>query len=745
MSHFPFEWQEQGLTFEDLVLFHNRFQETILHYIPFAEGPVSFVSSAVCNTPYSPQADQPKYWNRHIKRLVKQQSSVVVSDKKILFLPVWNDAVLIGVAVVKGIDEKFAKSLSREWLSDRSRILSREFYLQKQLSIDPATGLLNGRHLYDVLDGLCREVNKNAPDHKKKITNLKDFADGPQHYCSLFLVEIYPRAQNAEKALNYISRAGYFLNSCLGQSAMYHLDNGVFALIVRDISEDQSRKLGQNILNWLRRESYNRVHIGIASLVARNVHEKTLTESVSSADLLNQAWLALRKAARRGPHAFCTFNSISKPAMHPLHRPPTASLIRLRKLWKDEESFAVLLLKQDEGQNSESFFKRALILIEAEARAIRINDREAYVFLPGLDGPKGLQWAAKFKKKLNSASNTTFSIGVAGYPCIDFKKSDIPHNARKALLHTAFYGPDTMTAFNALSLNVSGDIYYGEGDLVRAVREYRKGLELDPTDPNLLNTLGETYAQMNKPKLAKPYFEKVLQADSRHYMALFNMGVVSLLIGEEDRSIKCFEKALAVAKHKPEINNRNELLMQLGKLYCRTGKFRKALALFETSSLTEEGSGKGLDVGTVLRYQGEAYAGVGKNREAVTVLQRAIRYNPHDASSLSMLGELYAVENQGDDISLSLCEQAVELDDVPWVYWYRLAWIRYRLQEYALALHDARECLRRNNKSTQTLMLVGKIYAKMGRKRLATAKYEKVLTLEPVHREAIAELSKIRE
>ena len=744
MSHFPFEWQEQGLTFEDLVLFHNSFQETILHYIPFAAGPVSFVSSAVANTPYSPQADQPKYWNRYLKRLVKQQSSVVVSDKKILFLPIWNDSVLIGAAVVKGIDEKFAKSLSREWLSDRSRILSREFFLQKQLTIDPATGLLNGRHLYDVLDGLCSEVNKFEPGHKKKITNLKDFVDGPQHYCSLFLIEIYPRAQNAEKALNYVSRAGHFLNSCLGQSVMYHLDNGVFALIVRYISEDQSQKLGQNILNWLRRESYNRVHIGIASLVAGNVHEKTAIESVSSADLLNQAWLALRKAARRGPYAFCTFNSIRNPATHPLRRPSAAAMIRLRKLWNEEESFAVLLLKQDGGQNSESFFKRALILIEAEARAIRISDREAYVFLPGLDAPKGLRWARKFKKKLDPASDITFSIGVAGYPCIDFKKSDTPHNARKALLHTAFYGPDTMTAFDAVSLNISGDIYYGEGDLVRAVREYRKGLELDPADTNLLNSLGESFAQMNKPKLAKPYFEKVLQADSRHYMALFNMGVTSLLIGEEDLSIKCFEKALAVAKRKPEINNKNDLLMQLGKLYCRTGKFSKAVTLFEASNLAEEGSSKGLAVGTVLRYLGEAYKGIGKNKEAVTVLQRAIRYNPHDAFSLSMLGELYAVENQGDDIALSLCEQAVELDDVPWMYRYRLAWIRYRLKDYDLALQDVRECLRRNNKSLQTLMLAGNIYAKMGKKRLATAKYEKVLTLESAHREATAELSKIR-
>jgi hypothetical protein len=42
-------------------------------------------------------------------------------------------------------------------------------------------------------------------------------------------------------------------------------------------------------------------------------------------------------------------------------------------------------------------------------------------------------------------------------------------------------------------------------------------------------------------------------------------------------------------------------------------------------------------------------------------------------------------------------------------------------------------------------MLAGNIYAKMGRKKLALTKYEKVLSLEPAHSEATAELSKIRE
>jgi tetratricopeptide (TPR) repeat protein len=743
MSHFPIEWQEQDLSPADFVHLEYQFSQTVLHYIPFAEGPVYFIVADKKTGASTGHQDYPKYWTQYTKRVEKKKRPDVAVDRRILFLPVWNSDEIIAVAAVRNIDETFVKSLSVEWLSDRSQIVSREIFLLKQLTIDPSTGLLNSRHLFDKLTQLINETNLQQPSLQQKDNNIKGFAAEQQHFCSLFLVEIYPRVKDAEKALNNNCKAGYYLNSCLGQSVIHHLGNGLFALVIRNINEDQSQKLGKNILNWMRRENFYRVHIGIVSLDENYVQESLETKVVTPITLLNQAWRALRKAARRGPYALCTFNSISNPEKHPLHRPSASTMTKFRELWKEEESFAVLLIQQDSRRAGESFIKRSLVLIGTDAQAINISGKEAYVFLAGADKKKALQWARGFKKKMPAGNSITFSIGIAVYPCIDFKKTDIPHNARKALLHTAFYGPDTITAFDGVSLNVSGDIYYGEGDLVRAAKEYRQGLELDPSDTNLLNSLGETYAQMNKPKMAKPFFEKVLESDPRHYMALFNLGVANLAIGENELSVKCFEKALAVAKRKPQINNRNDLLLQLGKLYCQAGKFRKAVNLFESSSLAKQEVPKGLAVGTAYRYLAEAYKGFGKTSKAVTILQRAIRYNPHDAASLSMLGELYALEEQGDDIALSLCEQAVEIDDTPGIHWYRLAWIRFRLKEFETAMDAVKECLRRSNKSVEALFLAGMIYTALDKKHLAAVKFEKVLSLEPAHKRAAAELLKL--
>jgi tetratricopeptide (TPR) repeat protein len=146
----------------------------------------------------------------------------------------------------------------------------------------------------------------------------------------------------------------------------------------------------------------------------------------------------------------------------------------------------------------------------------------------------------------------------------------------------------------------------------------------------------------------------------------------------------------------------------------------------------------------LLRYLGEAYMGSGSNKKAITILQHAIRYSPHDAYAMSMLGELYARENQGDDIALSLCQQAVNIDDRPWKHWYRLGWIRYRMAQYELALDALKECLQRDRKIPDAVYLAGQAYEKLDAKVQAAAMFQTALRIAPEHRAAASALKRIK-
>jgi len=740
MGHYPFEWQVQNLCSDDFIHFKKQFSRTVIQLLPFAEGPVEIIGS-VSDFSSSLQAlNKPKYWNKYIKRVLRRARSVLATEKPVLFLPVWNSDDIIGIAVVEGIDAQFAHVLSEEWLSDRSRIISHEFFLQKQLSFEPITAMFNGRHLFDTLEGL---LSDGQPVHSE--SNKKDIKESAFRNVSLFLIEIHPRANNAEKALNYIVRAGYYLESFLGQDVLHHLGNGVFGLIGHNLDEEQTKRLGENILGWFRREGFSRIHIGINTI--EQAGDATGIESSELPDchtVLEQTWIALRKASQRGPYALCTYNSISNPEVHPLKKAKPAVMARLRKLWVDYDKFAVLLISQDRELQEKTFSKRLLALIEAMADAVPVTESEIFVFLAGADAKKAKAWIRNLKKKLTIDLGTTYSVGIACFPCVDFKKSDIPQNSRKALIHAGFFGPDTVTVFDGVSQNVSGDIYYGEGDLVRAVKEYRKGLEIEPTNANLLNSIGETYARMNKPQKARPFFEKILHSEAKHYMGLFNLGITCLAAGEEEQAIEYFERILATSKRKSEINQTDDLLLQLSKLYCRTGRYNKVITLLKKEKIIDSGGSRTPGRNALLRYLGEAYWGKGKNDEAIMVLQRAVSYNPHDAYSLSMLGELYAIQEQGDDIALSLCEQAVNIDDRQWKHWYRLARVKYKMGQYESAMEDLKECLRRERENIEVMNFAGHVYEKLGMKSKSIRMFQKVLKFVPDHKEATSALKKIK-
>ena len=140
MGQYPFVWPTQSLCPEDFMHFNRQFSLTVLQLLPFAEGPVTITGLPDDSGKAFHSLNKPRYWNKYIKRVLRCQGVTLAVEKPVLFFPVWDTESIIGITAVEGIDPQFADVLSEEWLSDRSRIISREFLLQKQLAIEPVTG-----------------------------------------------------------------------------------------------------------------------------------------------------------------------------------------------------------------------------------------------------------------------------------------------------------------------------------------------------------------------------------------------------------------------------------------------------------------------------------------------------------------------------------------------------------------------------------------------------------------------------
>lgn len=714
---FPFALREKSLEPKDLARMAGVFARTVTEYLP---------CDVVDIVPVFQENEAPAPVQANLREAVRQVSAKKQplmdpgqdEEGRALYLPLWNGTGIIGVAVISG-GEPGLYEASVSWLLERSHIISREFLLLKQNFLDPMTGLLNGRHFQEELAALLGGEAQQPPGQGGAIITL---------------LELFPRAGDAERGVSYMQRAASYLDSLIGHSALlHHFGAGIFGQIWSGIDVDQARKMGDVLLRRLKRENFRRAHMGIAP-----AHPAEPAGGEDAGAILEHAWQALRTARKRGPFGLCAHVTAAELDAHPLKPLDRSLRMKLCRLWRGRDNFAVVLLRHDRAPVGPSFAKRLISLAGPGVDAVGGNNREDFFYLDGVSKEDALAWAEALGEKIKAAGGGTVSMGVAGYPDHEFRKSDIPMNARKALIHTRFLGPGTVTAFNGVSLNISGDIYYNEGNLPLALKEYRLGLAMDPANVNLLNSLGVTYAQMNRHRVAIPFFEKALAVDAKNYMALFNLGFAYLRSRRPAEAISSFEQAVAVD------DQHVDLLLQLGKMYCRTGRYREAIDLLrrcESAGSDEER--RNADYGAVHRYLGQALMAEGENRSAMVSLERAVRLNPRDAASLSMLGELYGAEGQGDAISLSLCRQAVELDDSQWEHWFRLAAAQQRVGESHEAITALQKSLRLDRKNVRAAFLLASLYDRLGWSRRAARLYERVLRLKPGDEQAAAALARL--
>jgi len=614
------------------------------------------------------------------------------------------------IALVTGLDPLFVKKVGHDWLKETRDSLQQEFLIIKQAGVDLQTGLLNSAHLNTLFD-TCPEGER----------------------IGLVLVEIYPRVRTAMEDMRHVRRSAAILKSFTGEHVpLYHIGQSVFAFPYRNCHNDSAAKFGPRLVSFLKREQFKRVHVGYSQgKIDKTIrHNGQNGPGTSGRQILDEAWLALQTACRRGPFSFCNYHSLRNIQRHPLYASNRDILARLQPHWQQLEQFSLIQLHPSTPAATPN---GAILLNLAGSRKIRGRDADIYFLLPTTEPQTVLPLVQKEIQSCirDNDIQGTIAAGIALFPFGNFKKSETVLNCRKALLHGELLGQGMITLFDALSLNVSGDIFYGEGDIPRAIKEYKQGLLINPHDVNLLNSLGVSYAMMNRHRAAVDCFLQALTVNGNDFMAWYNLGLERKLQGDIISAVESFEHALQChgEEEQDTANARKELPLQLGKLYCQTGRYQEALdILLPWHGAEDDNPG----AGRALRYLGESFHGVGRAREAMSWLQRAIRFDEFDADALSLLGAIYLENNEGDQIALKLCEKSVELNQTSPLFYLRLAKAQIQCGHLEAARENLRPCLRDKTIVTEAKLQMGLTYWKQGQKTRARHWFAKILDHEKV-------------
>ncbi len=266
-----------------------------------------------------------------------------------------------------------------------------------------------------------------------------------------------------------------------------------------------------------------------------------------------------------------------------------------------------------------------------------------------------------FRCRLSMLREETVSVGVAAFPTLDYPRKRILDNARKALDHAAFLGPGVVTAFSAVSLNISGDKMYQKGNIQGAVEEYTKARRLDPENVNVLNSLGVCYGVTGEFEDALSLFEEALKIDSDEVMAGYNAAVVCIKNGDSDRALEYLRRVDGRGKNVFEVKHR------IGRILMEQGRAKEAVVPLESAVALNPESGP------AFRVLGDCYAELGDNMAAVRAYKKAIKCNPYDAASISALGRIFDLQGENIEIATLFCKHSVSISPDNGLYRYRLA------------------------------------------------------------------------
>ena len=305
-----------------------------------------------------------------------------------------------------------------------------------------------------------------------------------------------------------------------------------------------------------------------------------------------------------------------------------------------------------------------------------------------------LKLAQQFQQTSKNKATLTVSAGIAEYPTLDFQPAQVLDNARKALDHAAFLGPNSAVIFDAVSLNISGDQLFDKGDIKGSIAEFQQALKMDPANINVHNSLGVCYGLLGEYEKAKLEFKSAVKLDHSEVMAWYNMGFTNMLTGDRQKALDLFLKANAINQDVFEIT------FQTGRLLMEMKQPESGKKFLEHAASLEPASG------AVFRYLGECYMKIGNVDAAIASYKKAIKHNPGDAASVSAMGCLFAEQEENPEIALMFCQESVQLAPDNGLFRYRLGQLYFKQNRLDDALREFKQAERLGKDASDEISVI---------------------------------------
>jgi cytochrome c-type biogenesis protein CcmH/NrfG len=321
-------------------------------------------------------------------------------------------------------------------------------------------------------------------------------------------------------------------------------------------------------------------------------------------------------------------------------------LDQVKKVVKGSSKCAVAYVKPVPHDLKDAFGQDIALISEKEDNAFLIKKFSIKAQEPDL-----AQWGSEIQKLCTAAQGTPSTIGIAAGSLPAVQPSRTPVAALWAFMHADLLGNGLVAIHDSLTWNVRGDEILSWGDLTGACRSYRCGLKTEPSNANLLNSLGVCLAELGRTKEAINALSRAANTSSGNFMALYNLGGIYFQKGDLKSAKKALKKARAL---KP---GDMRLASRMAEVLIESNRAKEALDILSPFVDRHDQPVPG----AIFRILGKAYRVLNQWQKAKTSWQQAIKNNHKDSESMALLALGYLEETNDWETATKLRRQAEAL------------------------------------------------------------------------------------
>src|SRR5438093_214412 len=185
-----------------------------------------------------------------------------------------------------------------------------------------------------------------------------------------------------------------------------------------------------------------------------------------------------------------------------------------------------------------------------------------------------------------------------------------------------------------------------QGQPSQAIDEYKKALELEPNNSEILSEMAESYLRNNRLREAVDAAQKAIQADrdnveAHKLLTTVYLQVIGRANAQQPPSAETINNAIHEFEEIVRIDpTERQSFLMLGRLFQIKGDRAKATEIYKKFLGVEPGSEEG--VTALAKLQMDA----GNYKEAVELLEEFVKQRPDSDGALQTLGEAYSDMNE---------------------------------------------------------------------------------------------------